>query len=322
MNKLIAIAFAALASFTSASAETYPSRPITMIVPFPPGGLSDVVGRILAEGMRTTLGQTVVIENVGGATGSIGSGRVARAEPDGYTLVLGIWNTHVANGAVYSLQYDVVSDFQPIAFLADAPLLLAVKKNLPANNMKELIAWLKANPGKATMGTVGAGSPGTLLGVLMRKDTGTQFQLVPYRGVSLAIQDLVAGQIDMSFSNPATAMPLVRSGAIKAFAVTAKNRLAIAADIPTMEEAGVPSLYFSLWAGLFAPKGTPREIVAKLNEAAANAMMEPTLRQKLITQGFDVASRERLTPEALAAQQKADIKKWWPIIKEAGIKAQ
>ena len=322
MNKLIAIAFAALASFTSASAETYPSRPITMIVPFPPGGLSDVVGRILAEGMRTSLGQTVVIENIGGATGSIGTGRVARAEPDGYTLVLGIWNTHVGNGAVYPLQYDIVNDFEPIAFLADAPLLFTVKKGLPVNSMKELVAWLKAHPDKATMGSVGAGSPGTLLGVLMRNDTETQFQIASYRGVALAMQDLVAGQIDMGFSNPATAMPHVRSGAIKALAVTAKNRLAIAPDVPTMDEAGVPSLYFSLWAGLFGPRGLPKEIVAILNSAAVGAMADPNLRQKLISQGFDVAPRSRQTPEALAAQQKADIKKWWPIIREAGIKAQ
>jgi tripartite-type tricarboxylate transporter receptor subunit TctC len=322
MTKLIAIVFAALASLASASAQTYPSRPITLIVPFPPGGLTDVVGRILAEGMRVSLGQSVIIENVGGATGSIGTGRVARAAPDGYTLVLGIWNTHVANGAVYSLQYDIVNDFQPIAFLADAPLLFNVKKGFPANNMKEFVAWLKANSDKATMGSTGAGSPGNLLGVLMRIDTGTQFQLVSYRGVALVMQDLVAGQIDMAFSNPATAMPHVRAGAIKAFAVTAKNRLAIAPDIPTMEEAGVPSLHFSLWAGLFAPKGTPKEIVAKLNDAAANAMAEPGLRQKLVSQGFEVAPRSRQTPEALAAQQKADIRKWWPIIKEAGIKVQ
>ena len=322
MNKLIAIAFVILTTCASAAAQTYPSRPITLIVPFPPGGLTDVVGRILAEGMRVSLGQTVVIENVGGATGSIGTGRVARAEPDGYTLVLGIWNTHVGNGVVYSLKYDVVNDFQPIAFLADAPLLFTVKKDLPANNMKELIAWLKANPDKATMGGVGAGSPGTLLGVLMAKDTGTKFTMAPYRGVALVMQDLVAGQIHMAFSNPATAMPHVRSGAIKAFAVTAKNRLAIASEIPTMEEAGVPSLYFSLWAGLYGPKGLPKEIVAKLNDAAAKAMADPNLRQKLISQGFDVATPDRLTPEALAAQQKADIKKWWPIIREAGIKAQ
>jgi tripartite-type tricarboxylate transporter receptor subunit TctC len=322
MTRLIAVAFLVLASLVGASAQTYPARPITLIVPFPPGGLTDVVGRILAEGMRAALGQTIVIENVGGATGSIGTGRVARAAPDGYTLVLGIWNTHVANGAVYPLQYDVVNDFQPIAFLADAPLMFNVKKAMPVGNMKELVAWLVANPDKATMGSTGAGSPGNLLGVLMRKDTETKFQLAPYRGVALVMQDLVAGQIEMAFSNPATAMPHVRSGAIKALAVTAKSRLSIAPDVPTMEQAGVPSLYFSLWAGLFGPKGLPPDITGKLNKAAGDAMADPSLRQKLIDQGFDVAPREKQTPEALAAQQKADIKKWWPIIKEAGIRAQ
>jgi tripartite-type tricarboxylate transporter receptor subunit TctC len=322
MTRLIAIAFAVLTSLTGASAQSYPSRPITLIVPFPPGGLTDVVGRILAEGMRMSLGQTVVIENIGGATGSIGSGRVARAAPDGYTLVLGIWNTHVANGAVYPLQYDVVSDFQPIAFLADAPLMFNVKKDMPVGSLKELVAWLKANPDKATMGSTGHGSPGNLLGILMRKDTETAFQIAPYRGVALVMQDLVAGQIHMAFSNPATAMPHVRSGAIKALGVSSRNRLSIAPDVPTMEEAGVPSLYFSLWAGLFGPKGLPSDITAKLTKAAGDAMAEPSLRQKLIDQGFDVAARERQTPEALAAQQKADIAKWWPIIKEAGIKAQ
>jgi len=322
MNKLIAVAFAALIGGTGALADTYPSRPITLIVPFPPGGLTDVVGRVLAEGMRMSLGETVIVENVGGATGSIGSGRVARASPDGYTLVLGIWNTHVANGVTYSLQYDVVNDFQPIAFLADAPLMFNVKKDMPVGSMKELVVWLKTNPDKATMGSTGAGSPGNLLGVLMRKDTGTQFQIAPYRGVALVMQDLVAGQIHMAFSNPATAMPHVRSGAIKALGVTSKDRLSIAANVPTMNEAGVPNLYFSLWAGLFGPKDLPPHITAKLTKAAGDAMAEPSLRKKLIDQGFDVAPRERQTPGALAAQQKADIKKWWPIIREAGIKAQ
>jgi tripartite-type tricarboxylate transporter receptor subunit TctC len=322
MIRLIAIAFAALASVTGAAAQTYPSRPITLIVPFPPGGLTDVVGRIVAEGMRMSLGQTVIVENIGGATGSIGTGRVARAAPDGYTLGLGIWNTHVGNGVAYALQYDIVNDFQPVAFLADAPLLFTARKTLPANDMREFVAWLKANSDKVSMGSVGAGSPGYLLGAMLRKETETNFQIAVYRGVALAMQDLVGGQIDMAFSNPATAMPNVRAGAIKAYAVTAKNRLAIAPDIPSMDEAGLPGLQFSLWAGMFAPKGTPKEIVATLNNAAMNAMADPGLRQKLISQGFEIAPRERQSPEALAAFQQAEIKKWWPIMREAGIKAQ
>jgi tripartite-type tricarboxylate transporter receptor subunit TctC len=305
-----------------AHAQGYPSRPITLMVPFPPGGLTDVVGRILAEGMRTALGQTIVIENVGGATGSIGTGQVARAAPDGYTLVVGIWNTHVANGVTYALKYDVVTDFEPVALLVDAPLLLVGKKALPANDLKELIAWLKANPDSASMGTTGAGGPGHLLALLLQKETGTRFGLVPYRGANPAVQDVVAGQIDMMIANPATSLPHVRADRIKAFAVTARNRLAVAPDIPSVDEAGLPGFYFSLWAGLFAPKGTPRDIIGKLNAAAVSALDDPEVRRKLAVQGFEFPPRERQTPEALGALQKAEIEKWWPIIKAAGIKAE
>jgi tripartite-type tricarboxylate transporter receptor subunit TctC len=303
-------------------AQAYPSRPITMIVPFPPGGLADVIGRIAAEGMRASLGQSIIIENVGGANGSVGTGRVARTAPDGYTLGLGIWNTHVGNAATYALQYDVVKDFEPIALLADAPLLLVAKKAIPANDLKELIAWLKANPDKASMGTVGAGSPGHLLGLLLQQETGTRFGLVAYRGAAPQTQDLVAGQIDMGIANPATALPHVQAGSIKAFAVTAKNRLAVAPDIPSVDEAGLPGLYFSLWAGLFAPKSTPRDIIDKLNSAAVDTLSDPNMRHKLAAQGFEIPPREQQTPEALGAYQKAEIEKWWPIIKAAGIKAE
>ena len=319
---LATVAAALSAVSRVAKAQTYPSRPITMIVPFPPGGLADVIGRIAAEGMRASLGQSIIIENVGGANGSVGTGRVARTAPDGYTLVLGIWNTHVGNAATYALQYDVVKDFEPIALLADAPLLLVAKKAIPANDLKELIAWLKANPDKASMGTVGAGSPGHLLGLLLQQETGTRFGLVAYRGAAPQTQDLVAGQIDMGFANPATALPHVQAGSIKAFAVTAKNRLAVAPDIPSVDEAGLPGLYFSLWAGLFAPRGTPSDMIGKLNSAAVNTLGDPILRQKLAEQGFEIPPRERQTPEALAAYQKAEIDKWWPIIKAANIKAE
>jgi tripartite-type tricarboxylate transporter receptor subunit TctC len=305
-----------------AKAQAYPTRPITMVVPFAPGGLTDVIGRILADGMRTSLGQSVIIENVGGAAGSIGTGRVARATPDGYTLVVGIWNTHVANGAIYALQYDIVKDFEPILLLADAPLLLVANKAVPANDLKEFIAWLKVNPDKASMGTVGAGSPPHLLGVLLQKETGTRFGLVAYRGAGTVIQDVVAGQIETTFINPATSLPHVRAGSIKAFAVTAKNRLAAAPDIASMDEVGLPGLYFSLWAGLFAPKGTPKNIISKLNAAAVGTFDDPTTRQKLVDQGFEIPGREQQTPEALGRYQKAEIEKWWPIIKAAGIKAE
>jgi tripartite-type tricarboxylate transporter receptor subunit TctC len=306
-----------------AFAQSYPSRPITLMVPFPPGGLTDVVGRLIAEGMRARLGgQTIIIENVGGATGSIGTGRVARAAPDGYTLTVGIWNTHVANGMSYALQYDIVNDFEPIVLLADAPLILLGKTALQANNLKELIDWLKANPDKASMGTTGAGAPSHLLGLLFQRETGTRFGLVPYRGANLTTQDLVAGQIDMTISNTATAMPHVRSGKVKAFAVTARDRLTIAPDIPSATDAGFPWFQFSLWAGLFAPKGTPPDIIAKLNAVAVDTVNDPATRKRFVDQGFVIPSREQQTPQALAAYQKAEIAKWWPVIESAGLKAK
>jgi tripartite-type tricarboxylate transporter receptor subunit TctC len=305
-----------------AAAQAYPTRPITMMVPFPPGGLTDVVGRLVAEGMRQALGQTIVIDNVGGATGSIGTGRVARAAPDGYTITVGIWNTHVANGMTYALQYDIVNDFDPIVLVADAPLLLLAKQALPANNLKELIAWLKANPGKASFGSTGVGGPGHLLALLMQRETGTRFALVPYRGINPAVQDLIAGQIDLTISNTATAMPHVRAGKLKAYAVTAAKRLSIAPDVPSADEAGFPWFHFSLWAGLFAPRGTPKDIIAKLNAAAISAVEDKATRQKFIDGGFVIPPRARQTPEALAAYQKAEIKKWWPIIEAAGLKAK
>src|SRR5262252_5002309 len=308
--QLAAGAAALLAPSRIARAQAYPARPITMIVPFAPGGLTDVIGRILAEGMRTSLGQPVIIENVGGANGSIGTGRVAR------------WNTHVANAAIYALQYDVVKDFEPVLLLADAPLLLVASKAVPANDLKEFIAWLKLNPDKSSMGTVGAGSPGHLLGLLLQKETGTRFGLVAYRGAGPAIQDVVAGQIDTTFVNTATSLPQVRAGSIKAFAVTAKNRLAVAPDIQSVDEAGLPGLHFSLWAGLFAPRGTPKNIISKLNTAAVSTLGDPTIRERLAEQGFEIPSHEQQTPEALGAYQKAEIEKWWPIIKAAGIKAE
>jgi tripartite-type tricarboxylate transporter receptor subunit TctC len=305
-----------------ARAQAYPSRPITMIVPFPPGGLTDVLGRVLAAGMQTFLVQSVVVENVGGADGSIGTGRVARAAPDGYTVVLGIWNTHVANGVTYTLDYDVLNDFAPIVLCADAPLVLVTKPNIAAHDLQGYVAWLKANPDKASMGTVGVGSPPHLLGLLMQKQTGARFTMVPYRGAGPLVQDVVAGQIDMSFVNTATALPLVRSGSVKALALTSSKRMAAAPDIPTMDEAGLRGFSFSLWAALFAPHDTPRDIIDKLNSAAVNTLRDPNVRQKLEAQGFEIPPRERQTPEALGVYQKAEIEKWWPIIKAAGIRVQ
>ena len=310
------------AASSKARAQAYPSRPVAMIVPFPPGGLTDVLGRVLAAGMQAELGQSVVIENVGGASGSIGTGRVARAAPDGYTVVLGIWNTHVANGVTYKLDYDVVKDFAPIALCADAPLVLLAKKSAPANDLRGYIDWLKANPDKASMATVGIGSPGHLLGFLIQKNTGVRFTLVPYRGAGPSVQDVVAGQIDMTFANTATALPFARAGSLKALGMTSLKRIAAAPDIPTMDEEGLRGLSFSLWAALFAPHDTPRAIIDKLNAAVVKTLHDPSIAQKLEAQGFTIPSPDRQTPEALAAYQQAEIEKWWPIIRDAGIKAQ
>ena len=305
-----------------AQAESYPDRPITVVVPFPPGGPSDVTARILADRMREALGQPVVIENVAGAAGSIGTGRVARAAPDGYSLVLGYWGTHVANAAIYKLHYDVQKDFEPVALLPNQPSLIVAKKAIPADDLRGLIDWLKANPGKASLGTSGVGSPPHLLGLLFQQETGSQYQFVPYRGAALMMQDLVAGHIDMSINVLVTSLPQVRAGLIKAFAVTARSRLAVAPEIPTVDEAGLPGLYFSLWQGLWAPKGTSKQVIARLHQAVIAALENPINRQKFIDQGFEIPQREESTPEALVALQRAEIERWWPIIKAANIKAE
>ena len=303
-------------------AQAYPSRPITIVVPFAPGGPTDTIARMLAERMRASLGQTVVIENITGANGSIGVGRVARAAPDGYTLSIGQTGTHVLNGATHTLQYHVLNDFEPISPLTDSTLMVVAKKAMPPNDLKGLVDWLKANPNKATAGTPGIGSLGHTSFILFQKVTGTQFQFVPYRGGAPLVQDLVAGQIDLAITDLLTTLPQVRGGAIKAYAVARKTRVAAAPEIPTAEEAGVPGLSVSFWHGLWAPKGTPKDIIAKLNGAVIHALSDSNVRLRLADLGQDLFPREQQTPEALAAHHKADIEKWWPIIKEAGIKAQ
>jgi tripartite-type tricarboxylate transporter receptor subunit TctC len=318
----IATVAAAFASDSrSVGAQVYPVRPVTIVVPFTPGGPADFLGRMVGERFRS-LGQPVLIENVAGANGSIGVARVARAAPDGYTLVIGIWNTHVANGAVYSLPYDVQKDFEPVAMLSNIASLLVARKTIPANDLKGFITWLKANHGKASEGHVGIGSVGHLGGILLQSMTGTQFQQVPYRGSAPVMQDLVAGQIDFGIESAVTSLPQFRSGSIKAFAVTGKSRITSAMEIPTVDEAGLPGLHISAWFALFAPKGTPRDIVGTLNAEVRKLLADPTARQRLIELGQDIPTPDQQTPEALAAIQKAEIEKWWPIIKAANIKVE
>jgi tripartite-type tricarboxylate transporter receptor subunit TctC len=304
----------------TASAESYPARPVTLIVPYPAGGPSDVLTRILAERLKTALGQPIVIENVTGAGGSIGVGRVARSAPDGYTLAIGHNQTHVINGASMSLPYDVVKDFEPVSLIADTPQWVIGRKTLPANDMKELIAWLKAN--KATSGSVGVGGPTDLSALSFQKQTGTQFQFVPYRGGAPLIQDMLAGQIDIAFGQAANYLGQVRQGQLKAFAVLSKERWWAAPDVPTMDEAGVPGLHASFWHGLWAPKGTPKEIVARLDAAIVETLADPAVVQRLKDIGQDIWPRDKQTPEALAAQQKNEIAVWWPIIKANNIKGE
>jgi tripartite-type tricarboxylate transporter receptor subunit TctC len=303
-----------------AQAQAYPTRPITMIVPFPAGGPTDTIGRVVAEGMRAALGQPVVIDNVGGAAGSVATGKVARATPDGYTIGLGSGTTHVANGAVYALKYDVVDDFDPVSMLTIQPMVIVAKKELPANSLQELVAWLRANPDKASQGTAGAGSTSHLSGIFFQKETGTRYQFVPYRNTGM--QDLMAGLIDLMIDPAANSVPQVRAGTIKAYAVTAKSRTPAAPDIPTVDEAGLPALQITSWHGLWMPKGTPKEVIVKLNAAVVTSLADPMVRRRLADLANDPVPREQQSPEALAAWQKAEIEKWWPIIKAAGIKAE
>jgi tripartite-type tricarboxylate transporter receptor subunit TctC len=324
MSKLrcAVLVIAALAAAARADAQTYPSRPISMVVPYSAGGPTDTIARIMAERMRVPLGQMAIVENVTGAAGTIGVGKVARAAPDGYTISIGHWGTHVVNGAIYALTYDVLTDFEPVAMIATNPQIIVSKKAVPARDLQGLIAWLKANSATATQGTAGHGSGSHLSGVYFQSITGARFQFVPYRGAGPAMQDLVAGQVDLMIDQAANSLPQVRAGTIKAYAVTDKARLAAAPDIPTVDEAGVPGLHIAIWHALWMPKGTPKAIIDKLNAAVVETLADAGVRDRLAQLGQEIPAREQQTPPALFAHHRAEIEKWWPIIKAANIKGE
>jgi tripartite-type tricarboxylate transporter receptor subunit TctC len=318
----VALALALLsAAATAVVADDYPSRPITMIVPFAAGGPTDVVGRLLAQSMSQTLGQNVVVEDVTGAAGTVGVGRAAHAPPDGYTLSLGHWSTHVANGAIYKLPYDLLNDFSPITLLPSNPMLIVSRSSLPAKDLKELVSWIKNHP-NTTMGTAGVGSGSHIAGVYFEKLTGAHVQFVPYRGTDPALLDLMAGRIDVMFDQVSEASQKLQDGRIRPYAVTAKTRLPSLPDIPTVDEVGLPGLYINIWYGLWAPRGTPADIIAKLHKAAVAAMADPAVQKRFVELGLDIPPPDQQTPQALGALQKAEIDKWWPIIKAAGIQAE
>jgi len=320
MRRLVLTALAILALTGIASAEKYPSHPITIVVPFAAGGPSDAMARILGERMKQSLGEVLLIENVTVAGGSIGVGRAVRAAPDGYTISFGHLGTHVANGAIYKLGYDLVGDLEPVVLLPSNPMIIVSKNAVPAKSLKELLEWLKSRPSPPTAGTAGAGSGSHIAGLYFENVSGIKLQYVPYRGTGPALNDLVAGQIDIIVDQTSNSINQVRAGTIRAYAVTDSKRVENAPDIPTVDEAGLPGLHMTLWSGLWVPKGTPKEIVAKLNAAAVEAMNDPTVRKQLENLGLQMPPNDQLTPEALGAWQKAEIAKWWPMIKAANVK--
>jgi tripartite-type tricarboxylate transporter receptor subunit TctC len=321
MKKVILVLAWVVALAGSAVADDYPSRPITLVVPLSVGGSTDVIARLVAEGMRRALNQTIVVENFSGAGGTIGVGRVAHATPDGYTILVGQWGTNIASGAIYKLNFDVLKDLEPVGLIATQPFLIVSRSSLPANNLKELIAWIKANPGKATEGNSGVGSPSHVSGILLQKAINSPMQMIPYRGAGESTQAIVSGQIDVLLNTPAVSMEQLKAGQIKVFAVTAKTRLETAPDVPTTDEAGLPGFYFSFWHAVWVPKGTPKPIVDKLNAALKATLADPAIRQKLIGLAQEIYPVEEQTPQALDKFQHEEAAKWWPIIKEAGITA-
>jgi tripartite-type tricarboxylate transporter receptor subunit TctC len=321
MLKIVLTALLALATFgTNAFAETFPSHPITIVVPFSAGGPSDAMCRILADRMKLRLGETILVENVTGAGGSIGVGRALRSPPDGYTISFGHLGTHVANGAIYKLGYDLVTDLEPVVLLPSNPMIIVSKNAVPAKTLQELLAWLRSRPTPPTAGTAGAGSGSHIAGLYFENVTGIKLQFVPYRGTAPAMNDLVAGQIDLIVDQTSNSIGQVRAGTIRAYAVTDSKRVEQASEIPTTDEAGLPGFHMTLWSGLWVPKRTPKDIIAKLNAAAVDALNDPAVRAQFENLGLRIPPADQLAPEALGAWQKAEIAKWWPMIKAANVK--
>ena len=302
-----------------ACAQAYPTRPITFVNPAAAGGPIDVVARVMGDRMRVTLGQAILVENVTGGAGTIGVGRAARAAPDGYTVSVGNWSTHVASAAIYPALSNVLTDFEPVALLASNPMLIVSRKTVPASNLQELMAWLRTNQGTVSVGTAGIGSAPHLMGIYFQNAIGARFQFVPYRGAAPAMNDLISGHIDLMIDQTSDALPQVHAGSIRGYAVTAKSRISLALEIPTVDEAGAPGLHMSIWFGLWVPRRTPKDIIARLNAAAVEAMADQGVRSRFRDLGLEVPPAAQQTPEMLGALQKADIEKWWPIIKAAGI---
>ena len=303
-----------------ALAQAFPSRPVTFVVPFAAGGPVDVVARILAEPMTRSLGQPVIVDYTVGAGGSVGVGRVAKAPPDGYLVSIGHWSTHVVNGAVYALNYDLLKDLEPVAMIGGNPMLVVSKTAVPAQNLRELIAWVRENQQKVNVGSAGPGSSTHVSGVYFQNAIGAKLQIIPYKGTGPAMQDLIGGQLDLIVDQMSNSMPQVRNGRVRAYAITAPTRSAAAPDVPTVDEAGLPGFHMSIWYGTWVPRATPKEVVARLNGAIVEALAEPATQKRLSDLGLDIAPRAQQTPEALGAHQKAEIEKWWPLIKAAGIR--
>jgi tripartite-type tricarboxylate transporter receptor subunit TctC len=322
IKRMVAVALAAGLAIATAHADNYPSKPITIIVPFAAGGPTDALARAVSERLRQALGQPILIENVTGAAGTIGVTRAARSAPDGYTISMGHLGTHVINGAIYSLPFDLINDLEPVVLLGSNPMLIVSKNAVPAKSLKELIAWLKENQGKASIGTAGIGSGAHFSALYFQSLIGTKIPYVAYRGTGPAIQDLVAGQIDLIVDQASNSLPQVQAGRIRAYAVTDDKRLGAATDIPTVDEAGLPGFHVAVWSAFWVPKGTPKEIIAKVNGAAKEALADPAVRKRLADVGVEIPSLEKQTPDALRALQKTEAAKWWPMIKAANVKPE